>query len=388
MTKKLYTMTPADKIKLEEIKQKYIQNALRTDAMTDYDKEQMRIAMRGLYKDANLPYPGDDKIIFVASPLIAQVASGIAMALLHGKGNNQAADQADQADQAAGQAADQADQAARQAAGQAAGQAADQADQAARQAAGQAARQADQAARQAVGQENSLDIFVSSLIGLGKKHGIFAAFSISVSWRYRTRTAMWPWYQVYGDFFKNVAKIPGEWDKWTPLNLDALHGGVRFMTPQFTIIADRPEILKLDDEGRLHSETGAAVKWRDGMEQYYWHGVAVPDRWIKDKKSLLPEEALKTVNMDQRKAACEILGWNNILKQLKAKTIDKNKDPQIGTLIEANIPGVGKERFLKVQCGTGRTFSLIVPPTVKTAIEANAWTYNLSPGDYKPEVRT
>ncbi len=154
------------------------------------------------------------------------------------------------------------------------------------------------------------------------------------------------------------------------------------------IITDRPSLIKFDDNKRLHSETGPAIQYVDGTCIYCWHGVKIPGDWIKNKHLLLPQDALKIVNMDQRKAACEILGWNNIIKQLKGKIVDKNKDPQIGTLIECEIPGVGKEKFLQVTCGTGRQFSLIVPPNMKTAIEANAWTYNLEADEYRPEIRT
>ena len=61
----------------------------------------------------------------------------------------------------------------------------------------------------------------------------------------------------------------------------------------------------------------------------------------------------------------------------------------IGTLLEVNLPDIGKEKFLKVLCGTGREFAIPVPPFMKTALEANAWTYGLD-GDLLRdlEVRT
>ena len=80
--------------------------------------------------------------------------------------------------------------------------------------------------------------------------------------------------------------------------------------------------------------------------------------------------------------------WVNILKELDAKVIDEDGDPEIGTLLEADIPDSGKERFLQVRCGTGRDFVLPVPKTMRTAIEANAWTYGLDVKDFQPEVRT
>jgi len=105
---------------------------------------------------------------------------------------------------------------------------------------------------------------------------------------------------------------------------------------------------------------------------------------------LTSQEALKVSNMEQRRAACEILGWAKILKELNATVIDQDEDPMIGTLVEVDIPEVGKEKFLKVLCGTGREFAIPVPPDMKTALQSNAWSFNLkSPDDLRDlEIRT
>ena len=113
----------------------------------------------------------------------------------------------------------------------------------------------------------------------------------------------------------------------------------------------------------------------DGWGIYAVHGTRIPETWITDPKSLTPKIALTWPNVEQRRAACEILGWENILRELKAKTIDCDEDPMIGELVEVNIPDVGKEKFLRVVCGTGRKFALPMPPHVKTALEGNAWSY-------------
>ena len=95
------------------------------------------------------------------------------------------------------------------------------------------------------------------------------------------------------------------------------------------------------------------------------------------------------VNIEQRRAACEILGWAKILKELDAKIINEDGDPEIGTLVEVNLPDLGKERFLRVLCGTKREFAIPVPPDMKTAVAAQAWTWGLELEDFiVPEVRT
>lgn len=155
------------------------------------------------------------------------------------------------------------------------------------------------------------------------------------------------------------------------------------------VFQHRPESIKLDDQNRLHSENGPAIRFRDGVSIYSWHGVRIPADWIENKANLSAETALTWENIEQRRAACEILGWAKILDKLDAKVIDENEDEQIGTLLSVNIPDIGRENFLKVRCGTGRIFAIPVPPNMKTAEEANAWTFDLPVVDFKKlEIRT
>lgn len=169
----------------------------------------------------------------------------------------------------------------------------------------------------------------------------------------------------------------------------AIYGTFRVLHEKFCIVADFPEVLKIDDENRAHGEDGPSHRWRDGWELYHWHGTRVPNEWIKDKKSLSAKTALTWKNIEQRRAACEILGWATILKELNAVTIDKDADEEIGELVEVDLPDSGKEKFLRARCGTGREFAMPVPPEMKTAMEANAWSYGWTLDEFKvPEVRT
>ena len=117
--------------------------------------------------------------------------------------------------------------------------------------------------------------------------------------------------------------------------------------------------------------------------------MSIPAEWIEKKAKLTPKIALSWENIEQRRCACEILGWAKILRELNSKVIDSDEDPMIGTLLEVNIPDIGREKFLQVLCGTGRTFAIPVPPNCKTALEANAWTFGVEPETLRDlEVRT
>lgn len=169
----------------------------------------------------------------------------------------------------------------------------------------------------------------------------------------------------------------------------AKHCGWASFYETLVVFQDRPDTIKFDNENRLHCENGPAIHYSDGYSVYAWHGVKIPGEWISDPKSLTPTKALRWENIEQRRCAFEILGWANILNSLDTKIIDEDVDPEIGTLIEVDIPEIGKEKFIRVRCGTGREFAIPVPPEMKTALEANAWTYGFKVEEFlKPEVRT
>jgi hypothetical protein len=171
-----------------------------------------------------------------------------------------------------------------------------------------------------------------------------------------------------------------------------------------------PVVEILDPQGRIHCPFGPAVVYGDGTPEFYWRGTRVPstfipitDQWrekyphveliplVRAYKPLTAMEALSIENIETRRAACEIVGWHNILEDLNAAVVNRDKDPTVGELLRVFIPANGDmiaQQFLRVRCGTGRIFALMVPNECRTALEANAWTYDLRPEDYRPEIRT
>jgi hypothetical protein len=185
-----------------------------------------------------------------------------------------------------------------------------------------------------------------------------------------------------------------EYEAFAAWERAALAGHIRFCHENFCVVSDFPEFIKTDEQGRAHCDNGPSHRYRDGWALYNWHGTPVPEQWIDEKHLLTAGEALTWPNVEQRRAACEILGWANILQQLDAKVIDDDRDPEIGQLLAVNLPGVPgfantiPARFLRVRCGTGRDFCICVPTNMQTAIQAQAWMIGLDPEQFKrPEVR-
>ena len=165
--------------------------------------------------------------------------------------------------------------------------------------------------------------------------------------------------------------------------------GVSYFYPGFAFVSDRPDAIRKDDETRMHCEDGPALSYRDGYAVHCWHGQNIPSEWIEKPETLTAAIAINHPNVEQRRAACEILGWARVLDELNASLIDKDPDPEIGSLLEVDIPDIGREKFIRVTCGTGREFAIPVPPEMTTALQAQAWMVGLESSDFmKPEIRT
>ena len=185
----------------------------------------------------------------------------------------------------------------------------------------------------------------------------------------------WAGWCAYLSFFDRVAGLDlPQYAAWRHYESMALHGGPRFEHARFWIVCDFPIVVRQDDAHRPHCASGPQLAWRDGFATWYWRGTAVPREWIEHPESIDPQLALTHENSEMRRVVAEIVGWDKVLDRLDPMTINEDKDPTIGTLLEVTIEGE-RERFLRVLCGTGRTFALPVPPTMKSALAAQAWLW-------------
>lgn len=199
----------------------------------------------------------------------------------------------------------------------------------------------------------------------------------------------WSGRVAHNAFFRYVAQLPIDYTNWDPYEKAAIHGGPRFMHSHFCIVSDMPMFIHQDRDNRPHCVDGPFTAWRDGVKIYRVRGVEVPAEWVEKRKELDPKLALTWSNIEQRRVLVELVGgWNRVIECMSLRVIDEDPDPQIGVLLEGDVPGSGVERFLKVRCGTGRDFVLMVPRELKTAREANARTFRLKPEELQLDVRT
>jgi hypothetical protein len=155
-----------------------------------------------------------------------------------------------------------------------------------------------------------------------------------------------------------------------------------------SILVRRPRLLARDAEGRLHSETGKAVEYHDGWGFYAWHGVRVSEHVMLAPEQLTRQDFLNEQNMEVRRVIQERMGAR-FVPELGGVALDSG--PR-GTLYEVRLPEDDPERiarYVQVQdASSERRYLLRVPPTIQTAAEAVAWTFQIGVEVYRPAQET
>jgi hypothetical protein len=222
-----------------------------------------------------------------------------------------------------------------------------------------------------------------SLYEVAIKHGL-SIYDYSAS-------QLWVAWHAYISFFvENGLLEPSPViDAWKLDRRLTETSGFTWWSADVLAISDRPIFIKRNLEGRLHSENGYAIEYPDGWGIACWHGVQIPVEWVSGSLPS-PKDALTWHNIEQRRAAIELIGWPRILTDVNAKIIDRSADPLIGELIEVTLPDLdAPARFLRYRCGTGREFASGVPPYISTAVEAQAWFTGLDAKSFRlPSIRT
>lgn len=125
-----------------------------------------------------------------------------------------------------------------------------------------------------------------------------------------------------------------------------------------------------------------------GSRTFYYNGVRVPEKYVKDADNLTLEEILNNPNTEVRRVGLEIYGMDNIYKKGECEVIHEEGDQ---SLIEIeSYPA----RFVRVinstpePDGSFKVYFLCVPPSVTTVSEAVSWTFRKDPETYNPDIET
>jgi hypothetical protein len=93
------------------------------------------------------------------------------------------------------------------------------------------------------------------------------------------------WIGFY-DFFRNECGLIEQTEKLKPLTILSQETCWHLFYEGFAILSEKPTEIHFNKKGKLHSESGPAIKWADGYELYRLNGVDVS----KDIALMKPEQ--------------------------------------------------------------------------------------------------
>jgi len=344
MPTRIDTLTDAQRVQMDAWADKWIEIGLRTGKA---DRERFESAARRCYEHAGIPWHGN--VVWVLSPIVGAIASPVAALLIaaHRRG----------------------------AVGGAVGGAVDDAVRGAVDGA------VDDAVRGAVG--DAIRKLAPNWIG-----GQF--------W-----VGGWYWGPAFTSFFREVCdlELKGDlWDRGRAFEDTAESACYWWPHRDFIMVCERPQEIHREQvqprgwgSHRLHREDGPAVRFADGWGVYSWHGVRVPADLIEEGWSV--ERILQERNAEVRRCAVERYGWDRFAADAQLVVVDEQPDPANGDSrlrlcdVPAQVYGTAVRVLLCVNAsperdGTLRRFGLTVPASIGDAVEAAAWTFDLSKAEY------
>jgi hypothetical protein len=149
----------------------------------------------------------------------------------------------------------------------------------------------------------------------------------------------------------------------------------------FVLMCDRAGELHIDEEGRLHSIDGMAMKFRDGWGVWSLNGVQVDEQIVMtpDAQTLSQikgekNEEIKRIRIERYagRDARSVDGWQRYLKEVGAKAAHQRRN-DIDNTDEAIFAADGMTIFVGSCRSTGRIYALEVPAEVKTCEHAQTW---------------
>ena len=120
-------------------------------------------------------------------------------------------------------------------------------------------------------------------------------------------------------------------------------------------------------------------------------GSRVPRRLVEDPDSITIDDIRDADNVNVRRIMIDLYGPSRFLRDSGSQMIHKD---EYGELYQQDIPG---DEPLTMVCvtnatvesdGTFRRYFLRVPPDMRTAQEAVAWTFGMEQREYHPEIET
>ncbi|MBA3994198.1 MAG: hypothetical protein C0469_11785 [Cyanobacteria bacterium DS2.3.42] len=155
------------------------------------------------------------------------------------------------------------------------------------------------------------------------------------------------------------------------------------------LISERPLEFYTDEQFRSHHASGPAIVYEGDFKIFCWRGSRVPETAITCNANLGAIDAAG--NVEIRRVLIERYGSQQFLLDTGAEIRQHDK---FGSLYVKEV--WGDEPIVMVHItnstaepdGQFRSYFLRVPPTIRTAREAVAWTFGMTADEYDPLIET
>lgn len=157
-------------------------------------------------------------------------------------------------------------------------------------------------------------------------------------------------------------------------------------------LCEKPLSFHLDEFLHLHRDSGPAVSYSDGFEQYAWHGAFVSREIVEHPESITVSQIENEQNVEIRRVLLERFGEARFLEQSGMTPVHED---EYGILYKKDFVGDEPLAIVKVANATPepdgsiKHYYLRVPPNMESAQQAVAWTFGFdNQQDYNPSVET
>lgn len=229
----------------------------------------------------------------------------------------------------------------------------------------------------------------------------------------------------------------------TPEQMELLNGWAELAKNSFWMypyenichVCDRPQEINKDEQTRLHNDHGPAVGFTDTWRVWYVHGVRVNEKIVMYPETITVQDIDGESNVEVRRIMIDQMGAAKYLMESDTKPVHQDN---FGILYKRQVPGDEEIAIVKVINSTPeplppeqqvkneyapsewfeldeddfqtlyqakygkpyvptaysetkliyKEYYLRVPPTIKRAKEAVAWTFGLKEDEYNPTQET
>ncbi len=164
-----------------------------------------------------------------------------------------------------------------------------------------------------------------------------------------------------------------------------------FFTGNVAFACRRPIMCRINANGMPHNDGGPAMVWRDSYSVYAWKGIPVENDLIEKRNELTFDRISSEQNVEIRRVMIDIYGDAKYLQDAGAKMIHED---ECGQLYQLDIRGDEPIMMAKVRNstpepdGTYKFYFLRVPPSMTSARQAVAWSFQMTAAEYNPQVES